>query len=56
MSRDNGRDESRRAEIRAGLQGYTGHLSKGELNTRMTIYNAIMTGHAMADNYLRGKS
>jgi hypothetical protein len=53
MSKDNGREDSRRAEIRAGLHGYTGHLSKGELSALMTIYSAIMTGYAMADNYLR---
>jgi hypothetical protein len=32
----------RGAEIRAGLQGYTGHLSKAELARRMEIYNRIM--------------
>lgn len=32
----------RGAEIRAGLHGYTGHLSKAELARRMEIYNGIM--------------
>lgn len=32
----------RGAEIQAGLNGYTGHLSKAELARRMEIYNRII--------------
>ena len=32
----------RGAEIAAGTAGYTGHLSKREIDRRMTVYQAIM--------------
>jgi hypothetical protein len=39
---DNGRQESRAAEIRAGLQGYTGHLKRDELERRLETYSKII--------------